>query len=211
MSRIVTKERKTKETDIKLTLNLDGSGVSKIDTGIGFFDHMLDGFTRHGLFDLELTCKGDLNVDCHHTIEDVGIVLGTAIKDAIGEISAENIEDVAELVSSKIIDGKEINTYLQQFEGYEVYYKDVLNDALDEVEDFVVSQVIVTGGDYTTDEGISVGDSKKDVISAYGKGHEVRLTGGKRLIDYELGDKTIEFTINRDGDVEEICIYLSQR
>ena len=83
--RIVTVERKTKETDIKLTLNLDGTGVSKIDTGIGFFDHMLDGFTRHGLFDLELTCKGDLNVDCHHTIEDVGIVLGQAIKEAIGD------------------------------------------------------------------------------------------------------------------------------
>lgn len=83
--RIVTVERKTKETDIKLTLNLDGTGASKIDTGIGFFDHMLDGFTRHGLFDLELTCKGDLNVDCHHTIEDVGIVLGQAIKEAIGD------------------------------------------------------------------------------------------------------------------------------
>lgn len=83
--RVATVERKTKETDIKLTLNLDGTGVSKIDTGIGFFDHMLDGFTRHGLFDLELTCKGDLNVDCHHTIEDVGIVLGEAIKQAIGD------------------------------------------------------------------------------------------------------------------------------
>lgn len=77
--------RKTKETDISLKLNLDGTGVSKIDTGIGFFDHMLDGFARHGLFDLELTCKGDLNVDCHHTIEDVGIVLGNAIKEAIGD------------------------------------------------------------------------------------------------------------------------------
>jgi len=84
-NRTVTLNRKTKETDIKLTLNLDGTGVSKIDTGIGFFDHMLDGFARHGLFDLELTCKGDLNVDCHHTIEDVGIVLGAAIKEAIGD------------------------------------------------------------------------------------------------------------------------------
>jgi len=84
-NRIVTVNRTTKETDISLTLNLDGSGVSKIDTGIGFFDHMLDGFTRHGLFDLELTCKGDLNVDCHHTVEDVGIVLGQAIKEAIGD------------------------------------------------------------------------------------------------------------------------------
>lgn len=84
-NRIAVVERTTKETDIKLKLNLDGTGISKIDTGIGFFDHMLDGFTRHGLFDLELTCKGDLNVDCHHTVEDIGIVLGQAIKEAVGD------------------------------------------------------------------------------------------------------------------------------
>ena len=68
--------RKTKETDISLALNIDGSGRTKIDTGIGFFDHMLDGFARHGLFDLEIKVTGDLGVDCHHTIEDTGIVLG---------------------------------------------------------------------------------------------------------------------------------------
>ncbi|MBO4807938.1 MAG: imidazoleglycerol-phosphate dehydratase HisB [Lachnospiraceae bacterium] len=77
--------RKTKETDIEVKLNLDGTGVSDISTGIGFFDHMLDGFTRHGLFDLTLKCKGDLNVDGHHTVEDCGIVLGNAIKEAIGD------------------------------------------------------------------------------------------------------------------------------
>ena len=74
--RIAKIERKTKETDIKLTINLDGDGKTNIQTGIGFFDHMLDGFARHGLFDLELSVKGDLEVDCHHTIEDTGIVLG---------------------------------------------------------------------------------------------------------------------------------------
>ena len=73
--RIAKIERKTKETDIKLTINLDGEGKTDIQTGIGFFDHMLDGFARHGLFDLELNVKGDLNVDCHHTIEDTCIVL----------------------------------------------------------------------------------------------------------------------------------------
>lgn len=83
--RIVKIERKTKETDIKLTINLDGEGKTDIQTGIGFFDHMLDGFARHGLFDLELNVKGDLNVDCHHTIEDTGIVLGKAIAEALGE------------------------------------------------------------------------------------------------------------------------------
>ena len=83
--RIATIERKTKETNIKLSINLDGEGKTKIETGIGFFDHMLDGFARHGLFDLELTAKGDLDVDCHHTIEDTGIVLGKAIAEALGE------------------------------------------------------------------------------------------------------------------------------
>lgn len=77
--------RKTKETDIKLTLNLDGRGNAQIDTGIGFFDHMLDGFTRHGMFDLQISVTGDLIVDTHHTIEDSGIVLGTAIRKAVGD------------------------------------------------------------------------------------------------------------------------------
>ena len=83
--RIAKIERKTKETDIKLTINLDGEGKTDIQTGIGFFDHMLEGFARHGLFDLELNVKGDLDVDCHHTIEDTGIVLGKAIAEALGE------------------------------------------------------------------------------------------------------------------------------
>ena len=83
--RVATCIRKTKETDIQLTINLDGSGKTKIETGIGFFDHMLDGFARHGLFDLELKVIGDLDVDCHHTIEDTGIVLGQAIAEALGD------------------------------------------------------------------------------------------------------------------------------
>lgn len=78
-------KRQTKETDIDLELSLDGVGVSSIETGIGFFDHMLDGFARHGLFDLSIVATGDLVVDSHHLIEDTGIVLGTAIKDAIGD------------------------------------------------------------------------------------------------------------------------------
>ena len=82
--RIITTTRKTKETDITVTLNLDGSGKAEIRTGIGFFDHMLEGFSRHGFFDLNLTCNGDLQVDSHHTIEDCGIVLGDAIRQALG-------------------------------------------------------------------------------------------------------------------------------
>lgn len=78
-------ERDTKETKISMTLDLDGSGKAQISTGIGFFDHMLENFARHGLFDLELKVEGDLQVDTHHTIEDVGIVLGRAIREAVGE------------------------------------------------------------------------------------------------------------------------------
>lgn len=86
--RTATISRKTKETDITCTIALDGRGVYDIDTGIGFFDHMLSGFARHGLFDLTLHCKGDLEVDCHHTIEDCGIVLGEAIRKALGDKKA---------------------------------------------------------------------------------------------------------------------------
>ena len=87
-SRTATIKRVTKETDITLTLNLDGSGISHIETGIAFFDHMLNGFARHGLFDVDLVCHGDIEVDSHHTIEDCGIVLGEAIKQAIGDKKA---------------------------------------------------------------------------------------------------------------------------
>ncbi len=83
--RIANISRKTGETDISVMLNLDGSGKAEVNTGIGFFDHMLISFAKHGRFDLKLNCEGDLYVDSHHTIEDVGIVLGKAIKDALGD------------------------------------------------------------------------------------------------------------------------------
>ncbi len=85
MGRTGVVERKTKETDIRVTLELDGTGKSEIDTGIGFFDHMLEGFAKHGFFDLKLSCRGDLDVDCHHTVEDCGIALGEAVKKAVGD------------------------------------------------------------------------------------------------------------------------------
>ncbi|MDD6293576.1 MAG: imidazoleglycerol-phosphate dehydratase HisB [Lachnospiraceae bacterium] len=78
-------KRETNETDISMDFTIDGSGKAEISTGIGFFDHMLNSFTRHGLFDMKLSVKGDLYVDTHHSIEDTGIVLGQAIKEAIGD------------------------------------------------------------------------------------------------------------------------------
>ena len=85
MSRSASIERNTSETKIKLSIDLDGNGNGNIHTGIGFFDHMLNAFARHGFFDLDVEVEGDLYVDCHHTIEDVGIVLGEAIKQAVGD------------------------------------------------------------------------------------------------------------------------------
>ena len=82
--RTASVQRNTVETKIQLSLTIDGSGQASVETGIGFFDHMLNGFARHGLFDLEVKVSGDLYVDCHHTIEDTGIALGTAIRKAIG-------------------------------------------------------------------------------------------------------------------------------
>lgn len=85
MARSAEISRKTKETDILMNLNIDGSGKAEISTGIGFFDHMLEGFSKHGFFDLTCKVNGDLNVDGHHSVEDAGIVLGQAIKEAVGD------------------------------------------------------------------------------------------------------------------------------
>ena len=84
-SRIITVSRKTAETDIELTLNVDGTGVAEVATGVPFFDHMLTLFAKHGLFDLKVKCDGDIDVDYHHTVEDVGLVLGDALKQALGD------------------------------------------------------------------------------------------------------------------------------
>ena len=84
-TRQATVTRKTQETNIKISLNLDGTGVSNIETGIGFFDHMLTGFAKHGLYDMDVRISGDLEVDSHHTVEDTGIVLGQAIAQALGD------------------------------------------------------------------------------------------------------------------------------
>ena len=85
MSRNSSVERNTKETQIKINLNLDGTGISKLESGIGFLDHMLDQIARHGLIDLEVQAKGDLHIDAHHTVEDIGLTLGQAFARAVGD------------------------------------------------------------------------------------------------------------------------------
>jgi imidazoleglycerol-phosphate dehydratase len=84
MSRTGERRRSTKETEIRVRIELDGTGEAKVQTGIGFFDHMLDALARHGMFDLDVECRGDLHIDAHHTVEDVGIVLGGAFLEALG-------------------------------------------------------------------------------------------------------------------------------
>jgi imidazoleglycerol-phosphate dehydratase len=85
MSRTARRERKTKETEIRASVGLDGTGEARVETGIGFFDHMLEALARHGLFDLDVECRGDLHIDAHHTVEDVGIVLGACFLEALGD------------------------------------------------------------------------------------------------------------------------------
>jgi imidazoleglycerol-phosphate dehydratase len=85
MERVATIERATKETDITVSIDLDGTGTTKVETGVPFFDHMIDAFGRHGLFDLALRAVGDLEIDAHHTVEDCGIVMGQAIAEALGD------------------------------------------------------------------------------------------------------------------------------
>ena len=85
MSRTAERERKTRETGIRVRVSLDGTGEADVRTGIGFFDHMLDALARHGMFDLTVECEGDLHIDGHHTVEDVGIVLGAAFLEALGD------------------------------------------------------------------------------------------------------------------------------
>jgi imidazoleglycerol-phosphate dehydratase len=86
-SRRAERHRKTKETDITVRLDLDGTGKGRVSTGIGFFDHMLEGFAKHSLIDLEVEAKGDLHIDSHHTVEDTGIVMGLALGDALGDMA----------------------------------------------------------------------------------------------------------------------------
>ncbi len=115
--------RKTGETDIKISLNIDGTGKNSVNTGIGFFDHMLTAFSKHGLFDLKCSVNGDLNVDGHHSVEDTGIVLGTAIKKAIGDKKGINRYGYFVLPMDEVLVLCSIDLCDRPYLGFEYEYK----------------------------------------------------------------------------------------
>ncbi len=115
--------RKTGETDIKISLNIDGTGKNQVKTGIGFFDHMLTAFSKHGLFDLKCSVAGDLEVDGHHSVEDCGIVLGTAIKQAIGDKKGINRYGYFVLPMDEVLVLCSIDLCDRPYLGFEYEYK----------------------------------------------------------------------------------------
>lgn len=118
--RTATVNRKTAETDVSLSLNLDGKGVSQVESGCGFLDHMLTLFAKHGRFDLTLTCKGDTNVDDHHTVEDIGIALGKAFDQALGEKKGINRYGDAILPMDEALILSAVDVSGRSYLGYEM-------------------------------------------------------------------------------------------
>ena len=163
-------ERKTKETEINVQLVIDGSGEYEISTGIAFFDHMLESFTRHGLFDLRLTAKGDLEVDTHHTIEDVGITLGQAFREALG--SAAGIQRYGSILLPMAEAKVEISLDISN-RPYLVYRVDLANDRIGSfdaslTEDFLYAFSQNAGIDLHVD--LSYGKNPHHVVEAIFKG-----------------------------------------
>jgi len=162
--------RKTKETQIRIELDLDGSGSYEISTGVPFFDHMLESFAKHGLFDLRLEARGDLEVDLHHTIEDVGIVLGCAVREALG--TAEGIRRfgscVLPMAESKVETSLDVSN-----RPYLVYRVDLPNDRVGTfdvslIEDFLYAFSQNAGLDLHVEQ--RYGKSPHHVVEAVFKG-----------------------------------------
>jgi imidazoleglycerol-phosphate dehydratase len=163
-------ERKTKETQISAELSLDGKGEYQVDTGIAFFDHMLESWARHALFDLRLTAKGDLAVDTHHTVEDVGIVLGKAVREALG--SAEGIRRYGSFVLPMAEAKVEVAVDVSN-RPYLVYRLDLANDRIGGfdvalVEDFLYAFSQNAGLDLHVE--LRYGKSPHHVVEAVFKG-----------------------------------------
>jgi imidazoleglycerol-phosphate dehydratase len=163
-------ERKTKETEIRLALDLDGSGQYQVETGIPFFDHMLESFAKHGLFDLELRAQGDLQVDLHHTVEDVGIVLGQALRQALG--TAAGIRRYGNFVLPMAEAKVEVALDISN-RAYLVYQVELTNDRVGDfdaslVEDFVFAFAQNGGIDLHVEK--RYGRSAHHVVEAIFKG-----------------------------------------
>jgi len=168
--RVATIERRTKETEIQVELDLDGSGEYEVSTGVPFFDHMLESFARHGSFDLRLRAKGDLEVDTHHTVEDVGIVLGQAFREALG--SAVGIRRfgffVLPMAEAKVEVALDVSN-----RPYLVYRVDLANDRIGNfdvslTEDFVYAFSQNAGLDLHVE--LRYGKSPHHVVEAIFKG-----------------------------------------
>lgn len=163
-------ERRTQESDVRIEINLDGTGDYEVSTGIPFFDHMLASFARHGLFDLRLTAKGDLAVDAHHTVEDVGIALGVAFREALG--SAEGIRRYGSVVLPMAEAKVEVSADVSN-RPYLVYRVDLANDRIGSfdatlTEDFLYAFVQNAGLDVHVE--LRYGKSPHHVVEACFKG-----------------------------------------
>jgi len=163
-------ERKTRETDIRLEIDLDGTGSYDVETGIPFFDHMLESFAKHGLFDLRLRAAGDVEVDLHHTVEDVGIVLGTAIREALG--SAEGIRRYGSQVLPMAEAKVEVSVDVSN-RAYLVYHVALANDRVagfdvSLVQDFLYALAQNAGLDLHVE--LRYGKSPHHVVEAVFKG-----------------------------------------
>ena len=188
-------ERKTRETEIRLALDLDGSGQYQVDTGISFFDHMLESFAKHGLFDLDLRAKGDLEVDLHHTVEDVGIVLGQALRQALG--SAAGIRRYGSFVLPMAEAKVEVALDLSN-RAYLVYRVDLTNDRVGEfdaslVEDFLFAFAQNGGIDLHVEK--RYGRSPHHVVEAIFKGLARALRGAVEIDSRVEGVPSVKGTL----------------
>jgi imidazoleglycerol-phosphate dehydratase len=188
-------ERKTRETEIRLALDLDGSGQYQVDTGIAFFDHMLESFAKHGLFDLDLRAKGDLEVDLHHTVEDVGIVLGQALREALG--SAAGIRRYGSFVLPMAEAKVEVALDLSN-RAYLVYRVDLTNDRVGEfdaslVEDFLFAFAQNGGIDLHVEK--RYGRSPHHVVEAIFKGLARALRGAVEIDSRVEGVPSVKGTL----------------
>ena len=185
-------ERKTRETDIRVEIDLDGSGEYEINTGIAFFDHMLESFARHGLFDLRIAAKGDLAVDTHHTIEDIGITLGQAFREALGP--AEGIRrygcQVLPMAESKVEVSLDVSN-----RPYLVYRVELANDRIGSfdatlTEDFLYAFSQNAGLDLHVD--LLYGKNPHHVVEAVFKGTARALRQAVEVDPRERGLPTVK-------------------